>query len=67
MHVIRTVEGGDLLPFRPAQGCSCYYTERATGLAPPPGCQTCNGSSDCPVTAPICNRFAAQTRGYCEL
>jgi hypothetical protein len=66
MRVSRDADGGPIKPFKPSPGCSCYFTERATGLVPPPGCKTCSTASDCPAAAPNCNKFAAQTMGYCE-
>ncbi len=66
MRVSRNSDGGDIMPFKPAASCSCYYTERATGLLPPPGCATCNTPSDCSAAAPNCNKFASETTGYCE-
>lgn len=66
MKVTRDADGGEIKPFAPSQSCSCYYTERATGLVPPPNCTVCDRSSDCPASAPNCNKFASQTKGYCE-
>jgi hypothetical protein len=66
MKVTRDSDGGEIKPLSPQPACSCYYTERATGLQPPPGCTQCSTQSDCPSTAPNCNKFAAQTKGYCE-
>jgi hypothetical protein len=66
MRVSRDADGGAIKPFAPAPSCSCYFTERATGLMPPPGCTTCTTQSDCPTAAPNCNKFAARTTGYCE-
>ncbi|HZS38044.1 MAG TPA: hypothetical protein VFF06_14505 [Polyangia bacterium] len=66
MRVSRDADGGAIKPFMPSSSCSCYYTERATGLMPPPGCKTCSTQSDCPAATPNCNKFAARTTGYCE-
>jgi hypothetical protein len=66
MKVTRNADGGDIMPFKPASGCSCYFVERATLVKPPAGCTTCNTGSDCPSSAPNCNKFGAQTMGYCE-
>jgi hypothetical protein len=66
MRVSRDTDGGPIKPFTPSPGCSCYYTERATGVSPPVGCTTCNTQTDCPPAAPNCEKFAAQVKGYCE-
>src|SRR5262249_39592192 len=42
MRVTRDSDGGDIAPFAPSASCSCYYTERATNVVPPPGCTTCS-------------------------
>jgi hypothetical protein len=66
MHVTRDADGGNIRPFQPTTDCSCYYLERATSLTPPPGCTPCSTAGDCSPSAPNCNKFGAQTKGYCE-
>jgi hypothetical protein len=66
MRVTRDADGGAIKPFQPSPGCACYFRERATALSPPPGCTTCTTAATCPASAPNCNKFAAQTSGYCE-
>jgi ABC-type phosphate transport system substrate-binding protein len=66
MKVTRDADGGDIRPAAPATACNCYFEQQATGLVPPPGCTTCDRASDCPSGTPHCNKFAAQTHGYCE-
>jgi hypothetical protein len=66
MSVTRDADGGNIKPFKPATGCTCYFRERATSVMPPMGCTVCNTAQDCPSSAPNCNKFAAQTKGYCE-
>jgi hypothetical protein len=66
MRVTRAIDGDDIQPFAPPVSCGCYFEERATGLMPTPGCTQCDRSTDCPPSTPNCNRFANQTRGYCE-
>ncbi len=66
MRVTRASDGGEIRPMVSANSCGCYFEERATGLNPPPNCTPCDRPNDCPATAPNCNRFAGQARGYCE-
>jgi hypothetical protein len=65
MHVTRTNDGGDYTPFKAASTCNCYFDLHATGATT---CQACNEDTDCPSSAPNCNKFGpAPQRGYCDL
>jgi ABC-type phosphate transport system substrate-binding protein len=65
MHVGRANDGGDYTPFRAPVTCNCYFDLHATGSNL---CQTCNANSDCPHSAPNCNKFGpAPQQGYCDL
>lgn len=66
MRVSRSADGTMVSPATPMNSCGCYFEQLATGLNPPPGCTACDRSSQCPASAPNCNTFADQTRGYCE-
>jgi hypothetical protein len=66
MRVTRDLDGADIKPFAPSGACGCYFTERATLVVPPPGCTVCSTAADCPASAPSCNKFGAQSKGYCE-
>jgi hypothetical protein len=57
MKVSRAVEGGPLSPFAPAEPCSCFFEQKATGTAPA-SCQTCTSDATC--GAGKCRH------GYCE-
>jgi len=59
MHVSRSVDGGDLTPYVPAESCTCYYLSKvpgATGI--PAGCTACTSNSSCGGGS--CNH------GFCE-
>jgi hypothetical protein len=64
MHVTRTSDGGNYIPYTPPATCNCYFDAQATGQT---SCTTCLASSDCPVTAPVCRMFGNPPTGYCEL
>jgi hypothetical protein len=63
MRVTRSVEGGPMRPLAPTTSCSCYFDYLATGAT---SCKVCGASTECPATAPNCNRFGSQSQGYCE-
>jgi ABC-type phosphate transport system substrate-binding protein len=54
MRVARTKDGGDLMSFMPDKSCECKFIKEATGAAPD-SCKSCDMSSDCPSSAPVCN------------
>lgn len=65
MHVTRSSDGGDYAPFKPTVTCNCYFDLHATGATE---CRSCNANSDCPASAPNCNKFGPQPQqGYCDL
>jgi hypothetical protein len=65
MRVSRTNDGADYSPSQPSVTCNCYYDLIATGAT---SCQTCSIDTDCPNTAPNCNKFGpAPQQGYCDL
>ncbi len=65
MHVTRANDGGDYSPFKAPVTCNCYFDLNATGET---SCQPCMANSDCPSTAPNCNKFGPQPQqGYCDL
>lgn len=53
MQVRRTVEGGDLMPYRPAEPCTCYYEAQVATTT----CQTCTTT----CATGVCRN------GYCEV
>jgi hypothetical protein len=57
MKVTRTAEVGDLMAYKPAFGCGCYFDMQVNGAT---SCQACTGPGECPSSAPACNY------GYCE-
>jgi hypothetical protein len=61
MRVARTVEMGALMSSAPAGSCGCYYDYVATGQS---SCQTCNKTSDCRSSTPVCN--LSYQVGFCE-
>ena len=61
----RTNDGGNYSPFKSPVTCNCYFDLHATGAT---SCQMCSASSDCPRSAPNCNKFGPQPQqGYCDL
>jgi hypothetical protein len=56
MHVTRSKDGGNFVPFKPENPCSCLFDMKATGAT---SCTPCKVQGDC---------SAAQTcsQGYCE-
>jgi hypothetical protein len=65
MHVTRANDGGDYTPFKAPVTCNCYFELHATGST---SCQPCNANTDCPSSAPNCNKFGPQPQaGYCDL
>jgi hypothetical protein len=56
MHVARTKDGGNIVPFQPAAPCSCLFEAKATGTT---GCTACRVQGDC-ATGQTCSQ------GYCE-
>jgi hypothetical protein len=65
MHVTRTNDGGDYTRFKASSTCNCYFELHATGAT---GCQKCNANTDCPSSAPNCNKFGLPPQeGYCDL
>lgn len=65
MHVSRTSDGADYSPHLPSVTCNCYFDLVATGAT---SCRTCSTVSDCPSSAPNCNKFGpAPQQGYCDL
>jgi hypothetical protein len=65
MHVSRSDDGGDYAPYKAPKTCNCYFDLVATGAT---SCQKCQQSSDCPSSAPNCNKFGPPPQqGYCDL
>ncbi len=65
MHVSRANDGGDYTPFKAPVTCNCYFDLYAASSNT---CATCNANSDCPSSAPNCNKFGpAPQQGYCNL
>jgi hypothetical protein len=65
MHVTRANDGGDYTPFKAPVTCNCYFELHATGST---SCRPCNANTDCPNSAPSCNKFGPQPQaGYCDL
>jgi hypothetical protein len=64
MHVSRTSDGNNYVPFLPPATCDCYFDAQATGQT---SCAPCVTSSDCPAAAPVCRMFGSPPTGYCEL
>jgi hypothetical protein len=65
MHVSRANDGGDYGLFKAPTTCNCYFDLHATGAT---SCHTCNANTDCPASAPNCNKFGPQPQqGYCDL
>jgi hypothetical protein len=65
MHVTRANDGGDYSPFKAPVTCNCYFELNATGMT---SCQPCGANTDCPSSAPNCNKFGPQPQqGYCDL
>ena len=63
MHVQRMSDGANYTPYTPSTSCNCYYDAQAIGQT---SCKTCSGPTDCPASAPACNKFNNQPMGYCE-
>lgn len=59
MKVIRDTECGAFKPYRDTAPCGCYFESKATGLAVPSGCKTCQATLEC-GTGRICSL------GFCE-
>jgi hypothetical protein len=69
MHVTRSSDGEDYIPYKPPVSCSCFYDFLTRGTAPPE-CKTCSISSDCtnaPNGRTVCNVFGTPPQGYCEV
>jgi hypothetical protein len=65
MHVTRASDGADYTPFKAPVTCNCYFDFHATGSTT---CQSCDANSECPASAPNCNKFGPQPqKGYCDL
>jgi hypothetical protein len=56
MHVTRTKDGGNILPYAPASPCSCLFEAKATGAT---ACTLCKVQGDCAAGQ-------ACSQGYCE-
>jgi hypothetical protein len=64
MHVSRASDGSDYTPFNAPVTCNCYFDLHATGSTT---CQPCDANSECPASAPNCNKFGPQPqKGYCD-
>jgi hypothetical protein len=63
MHVQRSSDGAGYEAYTPPTSCNCYYDFQATGAT---SCTGCTGPSECPMTAPVCNKFNNLPTGYCE-
>jgi hypothetical protein len=57
MKVTHTTEVGELMPFQPEFGCSCFYEKTVNS---PTTCRACTAPADCPSDTPACNY------GFCE-
>jgi len=65
MHVSRSSDGANYVPYKPATSCNCYFDLMATGNT---GCLPCNTDADCPSSSPSCNKFGPPPQqGYCDL
>ncbi len=56
MHVTRSKDGGNILPYEPASPCSCVFEAKATGAT---SCTPCKVQGDC-ASSQTCSQ------GYCE-
>jgi len=59
MNVQRTEELGKPKAYSPVGACDCYFESQTGGVSA--RCQACTKASECPSSAPACNR------GYCEV
>ncbi|MET0792668.1 MAG: hypothetical protein ABW061_14200 [Polyangiaceae bacterium] len=57
MHVTRSKDGGNIVPYRPSSPCSCLFDVKATGST---SCTACVVQGDC-------NSGETCSQGYCEL
>ena len=56
MHVTRSKDGGNIVPFQPSSPCSCLFDVAATGAT---RCPPCAVQADCAATETC-------SQGYCE-
>ncbi len=56
MHVTRSKDGGNVVPYAPASPCSCVFEVKATGAT---SCTPCKVQGDCSATQTC-------SQGYCE-
>jgi hypothetical protein len=57
MQVTHSAEAGELMPFQPEHGCSCFYEHAVNS---PTTCHSCMAAADCSSDTPACNY------GFCE-